>query len=438
MSISSDPAQNGGREPVPGTSAAWKVSCAGIVGNVLEWYDFAVYGYFAPSIGKHFFPSDSPASQLIASFGVFAAGFLMRPLGGLVFGYIGDRIGRNQALILSILAMALPTFLIGVLPGHATLGLLAPLLLVLLRMIQGLSVGGEFTTSSIYLVEVARHGHRGLAASLSPFGATAGVLLGSAVGAAATRVMSQADLDAWGWRVPFLLGLVVGIGGLLVRRHLPEPAASSSNAPSVATSPVVTAFQSEWRTIVRLVCLNAFLGVGFYLSFVFAVTYLEEFVHISASRAFDINTASMAVLLAAIPIGAALSDLLGRKPLLVASSAGGLLLGWPLLWMMHQTESALIVAGQMGLALLVGAFGGTLPATMAESLPRHVRCTAVSFAYNLSVGVLGGATPLVATYLIYRSHDDLSPAYFLMASAALSLGAALTLRETSQEKLRTR
>jgi MHS family proline/betaine transporter-like MFS transporter len=415
--------------------AGQRAVVAGIVGNVLEWYDFAVYGYFAPSIGQHFFPSHDPAASLIAAFGVFAAGFLMRPLGGLVFGHIGDRFGRNHALILSVLAMAIPTFLIGVLPDHAHIGVAAPVLLVLLRMVQGVSVGGEYTTSVVYLVETASPGRRGLVASWSPFGATAGILLGSAVGSVTTGLLSQEAVDAWGWRVPFLAGLIVGLIGLAVRRHLPEPAAGRP-ADSGPASPVWESLRAEWRTIVQLAVLNSFLAVGFYLTFVFAVTYLEDFVHVPAAKAFDINTASMVVLLVMIPFAGALSDRVGRKPLLFAGAGGGLVLAWPLLWFMHRPDPTSILAGQMGFALLVGLFGGVIPVTMAEALPARVRCTSLSVSYNLCMGLLGGTAPMLATYLIHRSHDDLSPAFYLMATAAVSLGAVLSLRETAKSSLR--
>ena len=408
---------------------------AGIIGNVLEWYDFAVYGYFAPSIGRHFFPNEDPAASLIATFGVFAAGFLMRPLGGLVFGYIGDRFGRNRALILSVAAMAVPTFLIGVLPGYAYLGVTAAVLLVALRMIQGLSVGGEYTTSVVYLTETAAPDRRGLVASWSPFGATAGILLGSAVGSAITGLMPREAVDSWGWRVPFLGGLLVGIAGFVIRRHLPEPPASpKKNQPAQS---MWKSFRIEWRTILRLAGLNAFLAVGFYLAFVFSVTYMEEFVGIPAVQAFNINTISMVVLLFMIPFAGHLSDRVGRKPVLLAGAGGGLLFSWPLLWLMHQPDSASILMGQIGFSILVGLFGGVVPVTMAEALPARVRCSALSFAYNLCVGILGGTAPLVATYMIHRSHNDLSPAVYLMATAAISLATVLTLRETFKARLRT-
>jgi len=423
--------------PRPESRVGWKPIYAGIIGNVLEWYDFAVYGYFASAIGKNFFPAEDASASLIAAFGVFAAGFLMRPLGGLVFGYIGDRYGRNRALIISVAAMAIPTFLIGVLPGHAYLGVTAPVLLVALRMIQGLSVGGEYTTSVVYLAESASPERRGLVASWSPFGATLGILLGSAVGSAISALLTQDDVNSWGWRLPFLGGLLVGLAGFVIRRHLPEPQAAKRAAMPDHSVSIPKLFRAEWRTIARLAGLNAFLAVGFYLSFVFSVTYLEEFVGIAAVKAFDINTISMIVLLLIIPIGGHLSDRVGRKPVLLASAAGGLLLSGPLLWLMHESNPVSILAGQIGFAILVGLFGGVVPVTMAEALPPRVRCSALSFAYNLCVGLLGGTAPLVATYMINRTHNDLSPAIYLMVTAAISLGTVLTLRETARGHLRS-
>jgi MHS family proline/betaine transporter-like MFS transporter len=177
-----------------------------MIGNVLEWYDFAIYGYFAAAIGRHFFPHQSPVAQLLSAFGVFAVGYLMRPVGGVLVGHIGDRFGRRAALTFSVAAMAIPTFLIGLLPGYATIGLAAPIALTLLRIAQGLSVGGEYTSSMVFLVEHAPEGRRGLMGALTSCGATGGILLGSAVGAAFAAAMPIETLDAWGWRIPFLLG----------------------------------------------------------------------------------------------------------------------------------------------------------------------------------------------------------------------------------------
>jgi MHS family proline/betaine transporter-like MFS transporter len=424
---------------VPATSAQdttpTRLIVAGVAGNVMEWYDFAVYGYFAQTIGKHFFPSEDPVASLVAAFGVFAAGFLMRPVGGLVFGHIGDRISRKAALTVSVLAMAIPTFLVGLLPDHAQIGVTASVLIVVLRLIQGLSVGGEYTTSVVFLVEGARPNARGLTGSWSVFGSVAGILLGSAVGAVLTSVLSPAAMHAWGWRVPFLLGLAVGLAGLYIRRHIPAERARPADERS-APSPVREAFRHEWRAMLRIIGVNVLNAVGFYMIFVYVATYLKEIVHVDAARALDINTINMVILLLLIPVAGALSDRIGRKPLLIVTTVGTLLLAWPLFWMMHHRDFTVILLGQMGFAVLVGIFLGAIPAAMVETLPARVRCSALSIGYNLCLGILGGTTPLVVTYLIARSHNDLSPAFYLMIAAAVSLATVLTLRETARSPLR--
>ena len=233
-----------------GASSQQRAIIAGIAGNVMEWYDFSVYGYFATVIGRHFFPAQDATSSLIAAFGVFAAGFLMRPLGSLIFGHIGDKLGRKLALATSVMVMAVPTFMIGILPTYQQIGLLAPVLLVLLRLVQGLSVGGEYTTSSIFLVERAEASHRGFLGSFVPLGATGGVLLGSAVGAAVTTALNQAAVNSWGWRLAFLLGLLVGGIGFATRRQLADDRAAPGGMPPAA-SPVRDAFRTQWVVSVK-------------------------------------------------------------------------------------------------------------------------------------------------------------------------------------------
>lgn len=421
----------------PHPKGSYRVLLAGAAGNVLEWYDFAVYGYFAATIGARFFPAADPTASLIAAFGVFAAGFLMRPLGGILFGYVGDHFGRKVALVASIAAMAVPTFLIGLLPTYEQVGLWAPALLVAMRLLQGLSVGGEFSTSIVYALEHAPPRRRGLVGACIGCSSIGGMLLGSLIGAGLSAALSAEEMTDWGWRVPFLLGIVVGGVGLLLRRGLPvETASLPMPQESGNDVPLVAAFRTSWPGMLQIIGLSALNGAGFYLLFVYSVTYLHESLAVPTREAFDINTVSMLLLMAAMPAGGALSDRVGRRPVLAAAAGAMVLLAWPVFRLLHHPDPTTVLLAQMGFAMLLGPFLGTAPSVFAELFPRAVRCSAFSAAYNLGIAVFGGFSPLVVTYLIGRTHEDMAPAFVVMAVAALSLAAALTLPETSRAALR--
>jgi MHS family proline/betaine transporter-like MFS transporter len=407
---------------------------AGIAGNVMEWYDFTVYGYFASIIGAQFFPSDNRLSSLIASFGVFAAGFLMRPIGSLVFGHIGDRVGRKAALTMSVSAMAVPTFLIGLLPTYQQVGVAAPVGLTLLRLIQGLSVGGEYTTSFIFLVEQAPPQRRGLLGSWGPFGVAGGLLLGSGIGTLLTSVLDPQAVSDWGWRLPFCFGIVVGLTGLYIRRNLAEPAPAPATA-APRRSPLGEAFRVQWRKILQVIGFNVVSAIGFYLCFIYVTSWLRQVEHLAPTTAFDINTGAIALLLLLIPLAGALSDRIGRKPVLFAGAGGLLVLAWPLFWLMHHPKASLVLVGQLGFAMLISALAGASPAALVEAFPRSARCTGLSVGYNFCMAAFGGTAPMVAVYTFQHTHDDLSAAYYLMAAALVSLLVFLGLRETVKAPL---
>ena len=392
---------------------------AGIAGNVMEWYDFAAYGYFATVIGSQFFSSKDQTSSLIAAFGVFAAGFLMRPVGSLVFGYIGDKLGRKLALTTSVMVMAAPTFLVGLLPTYRQAGLIAPLLLVLLRLAQGLSVGGEYTTSGVFLVEQSEPKHRGFLGSFASLGATIGVLLGSAVSAVITTLLDRGSVSSWGWRLAFLLGLVVGTIGFAIRRQLiDDRSAPGGMAPAAA--PIREAFRDQWRTILQVVGLNAAGAVAYYMCFVYVTTYLRRVDFIAASRAFDINTVALLVLAVTIvPIGNSVRP--GRPQARAArSNWWAFVLALPMFWMLHHPEPLVALLGQVVFAVLNAAYWGPSTATMVELVLGRTRCTVLSVGYNLVLAILGGATPMAAIYAIRETGNDLSPAALVMTTAAIS------------------
>ena len=371
------------------SSAARRNVLAGTVGSVLEWYDFAVYGYLAPIIGPLFFPADDPVASLLAAFGVFAIGFAARPVGGVVFGHIGDRIGRKPALIVSVVMMGVATFAIGMIPDHAQIGAAAALVLVILRILAGLSVGGEYTGSIILLAEHAPPERRGYYAAWPELGCLVGFLLGSGIGALTSSALGLERMLAWGWRVPFLLGGVIAAWGIVFRRQMMESPALSRAAQRTGL-PAVVALARHWRAILRLIGLMLMQSIGFYLMFIYAASYLTERMHVSTARALDINTLSLLVMLVLVVPSASLSDRVGRKPVLYVVAMGMFAVAWPLWWLMLQGSFASILAGQAGFAVLLGLAYGVTPAAMSEMLPAEVRCTAVGLGYNVSLGIFGG------------------------------------------------
>ena len=404
-----------------------RVIAAGTIGNVLEWYDFAIYGYFATAIGRQFFPHEDPVAQLLSAFGVFALGYLMRPVGGALIGHIGDRLGRRAALTFSVAAMAIPTFLIGLLPGYATLGLLAPIALTLLRMVQGLSVGGEYTSSMVFLVERAPEGRRGLMGALTSCGACGGILLGSAVGAGFAAMMPTAALESWGWRIPFLLGLVVGIAGYFLRRHVLDtvPAEPRKRAPIVET------LHDHWRIVARirrlvgvqrrrLLCqlrLSRELAADRRRHSARARTRNQLDEHGAPAPAHDRDRAS-------VRPHRAQAGSAGRNAAGLRRRGAGVLAAEPSFGVL------LAFLGQLVLVVMIGTYGGTQPTIMVEAAPAPVRCTAVALGYNICLGVIGGLTPLAATWLVSRTGDEISPAFLIMAAAAVTFATILRFRET--------
>jgi len=414
----------------PGKISTRRRILAGIIGNVLEWYDFGVYGFFASIIAQQYFPSGNPSVSLIAAFGAFAAGFLMRPVGAALFGHIGDRLGRVRALQLSVLCMAVPTFLIGLLPTYETIGVSAAVLMVLMRMLQGTAVGGEYTCSIVYLAEQAPPGKRGLYSSWTMFGGIGGILLGSSVGAALSGALDPDVLADWGWRLAFVAGILVSVSAYFIRRGIGEEPVHSHQKP-----PLFEAFREHGRDIFRIVGLNIANAVTFYLVFVFAVTWLVTNVGQSREEALDINSLSMVFLLVLTPLFARLSDLWGRKRQILTGLAALGLLAWPLLHLMHHEDAFRALMGQLGLVVIVALFASPIPAQMVESFPRRIRVTAVSVSYNLTFALFGGTSPMVAVWLIEREHDDMAFAWFIIGAAVFSFLVGLTLTDRSKQTL---
>ncbi len=402
-----------------------------MAGNILEWYDFSIYGFFAYAIGANFFPSHNKANSLIDAFGVFAAGFLMRPIGALLFGHIGDRYGRQRALTLSVVAMAVPTVTIGLLPTYAQIGVAAPVLLVILRLIQGLSVGGEYTTSVVFMIEGAHSHRRGMMGAFGAAAAFGGVMLGSAVGAIVASTMSQQALEAWGWRLPFLAGISIGIAGYIIRREL----RNVSDLPAVGPPPMLEVLRAQWPRVLQVAGFKVLESVGFYLMFVYAATYLTEIVGITKTQALTINTIGMAAAVLMLPVAGAISDRIGRKPMLLASAAAIIVFAWPLFNLMWHPKLGTPLLSQIIFACLVALFVGVAPVTAAEAFPANVRCTGVGLSHNLCMALLGGTAPMVATYLIDKTDNEMIPPMYMIAAAIVSMLFVLSMKETGKTAL---
>jgi MHS family proline/betaine transporter-like MFS transporter len=415
------------------SNAGSRNALAGSIGNVLEWYDFAVYGFLAPIMSPLFFPADNGLTGLIKTYGIFAAGYLMRPIGGIIFGYVGDRLGRKTALQWSIAMMAIPTVLVGLLPVHASIGSTAAVLLILLRLIQGLSVGGELIGSMSYLVETAPKNRRGLAGSWSVCGAVSGILLGSLVASALGSLLSEEAMNQWGWRVPFLMGIVIFAVGRWLRRTLVESDEfkNADKEEPDAPLPIIAVLRDMPGRVLHLSTSILLFATSFYLLFVWMPTYLSTIVTPPVEHAMAVNTAAMVLLLIMIPLGGRLSDSIGRKPVMLTATALMGLLVYPAFLILDQGIMLYVLAIQLLFAVLMGLIQGPLPAFMVECFPVKVRYTAIGLSYNITLAIFGGTAPLVSTWLIQATGNLTSPAIYLVALAIISSTSMYFLKPSS-------
>ena len=406
---------------------------AGVIGNILEWYDFAVYGYLASTISGLFFPSGDRIASLLATYLVFGVGFVMRPVGSLLFGVYGDRHGRRKALSAVIFLMAVSTFAIGLLPTYDKAGVLAPILLVVARLLQGLSAGGEWGGSTAYIVEYAPEGRRGFVGSWQQFSVGGGFLLGSLCATVLSFTLSPEALASWGWRVPFLLGILVGGLGAYMRWRLPDTPKFSEIAQqrAVAATPLADAVRQYPRETLTAFGITLHNTVAYYISLIYMTGYLIDVGKLPKPTAQLIGTICLAVFVTLIPFAGMLSDRLGRRPQLMASCIGFALLGYPFFLLGSSGRVELAFLAQLLMVVFLSLYAGSCPAAYAELFPTRVRYTALSIGYNIAVAIFGGFAPFIATWLIKATGNPLAPAFYVIAAAVITLVILTRIRETA-------
>ncbi|MDF6023029.1 glycine betaine/L-proline transporter ProP [Streptomyces sp. JH34] len=425
---------------------------AAALGNTMEWFDFGVYAYLAGTLGKVFFPSSSPGAQVVSTFATFAAAFLVRPLGGLVFGPLGDRVGRQKVLAVTMIMMAASTFAVGFLPSYATIGFAAPLLLLVCRLVQGFSTGGEYAGATTYIAEYAPDKRRGFLGSWLDFGTFVGYSLGSGLVTVLTATIGTEGLTDWGWRIPFFVAGPLGLIGLYMRLKLEETPVFQREEEAQAEAlsegdPVEQARQSgkgrlkeiftkHWQAV--LICMGLVLlyNVTNYMVTSYLPTYMAETLGEpeTASQLLVLGTMLLVVLM--ITAVGRSSDRWGRRPVFMAGSAALIVFAIPAFLLIREGGILLPAFGCGILGLLLVCFAGTSASTLPALFPTRIRYGALSIAFNISVSLFGGTTPLFASALVEATGNDMVPAYYLMVAGVVGLISSFFLHETAGKPLR--
>lgn len=406
-----------------------------VIGNALEWYDFALYGYYASIISHLFFPVGNNFISLIKTFGVFAAGFLMRPLGAIIFGHFGDRVGRKKMLAASVILMALSTTAMGLLPTHAQIGVWAGILLTVCRLLQGLSGGGEYPGSVVYLVEHAPAQHRGLFGSLSLLGSGIGFLLASMVGALTSSFAVGTAYAETAWRFPFLLGIILGAVGLYLRLCMPETPEFSTLLKSNFVPfkyPLLQVLREKKWAMLQAVCLVFSPLMASYLLFVYLPSYLNLYLNLSLHTALIANSIGWLTVIILYPIVGHLSDRLGRRLILMVGALLMCLLVYPLFLLLQQATFATVVITQIIFAALLALYYAVIPVVLVEMFEVKIRYTAVAFPQNLAA-VLGGTAPMVVTFLIHSTGNIAAPSFYLILATVIMLPAIFFWRKNEND-----
>ena len=422
---------------------------AASIGNITEWYDFGVYAYFEPAIQKVFFSNLSESAGLIATFGLFAVAFLIRPIGGMVFGPLADRIGRNRVLATTMIMMAAGTFAIGCIPSQQSIGLAAPLLLLLARLVQGFSTGGEYGNAMTFIAEYAPDRRRGFLGSWLEFGTFTGYLAGAIVVTVADIVFTEDQLLSWGWRIPFLIALPLGAVGVYLRTQLAETPAFAALEKSVEAREKEQRTGQQFKDILRLwpyllVCMGFVLAwnVTNYMLTSYMPTYvtitvpaLQKEGGISSTASQVLQVSVMAIALLSIPFLGRLSDRFGRKPFAWIGSVGLIVLALPMIALIRMQNEAAVFLGLLIMGLLLICFSATMPSTLPALFPTPIRAGGLSIAFNVSVSLFCGTTSFIVGSLVAATGDLNWPAYYLIIAGVVGAISTWVMQEPNGLKM---
>jgi MFS transporter, MHS family, proline/betaine transporter len=415
------------------TPKAFQVAAA-VIGNALEWYDFIVFGFLTVIISRLFFPAASQYASLLLTTATFGVGFFMRPVGGILLGLYADHKGRKAALLLIIVLMTVAIAMIGFAPTYAAIGVAAPLLIVLARLLQGFATGGEFATATAFLIESAPPNRRGLYGSWQMVGQGLAALIGALLGALVTRSLTPEAVDAWGWRVPFVVGLVIGPVGLFIRSHLEETEAFLEARAEMVRPSLGAMLTTHIREALVSMGLITSSTISVYVIWLYMPTFARTQLQLPLDQAFIAQSISIACTIVLMPLFGALSDRIGRKPILIGALALYLVLTYPLFSWLHGNPSFRSLAiAQIVLCCLLGAFFGPFSTALAEQFAAQARSTGLGIAYNLAVMIFGGFAQFLVTWLIHVTGSPIAPSFYVMFGAAVGIAAAVFLVDRAGE-----
>ncbi|HTJ98401.1 MAG TPA: MFS transporter [Bordetella sp.] len=411
-----------------GSGSNWRGAVASTLGNVLEWYDFVVFGFLSIIIAKQFFPSDSEYAALMLTTATFGAGFVVRPLGGILLGWYADRKGRKAGLTLVIALMTVAAAMIAFTPSFHQIGLLAPAIVLCARLLQGISAGGEFGTATAMLIEYAPKGRRNFYGSWQMFAQALGALLAVAMGSALTHIFTQEALNSWAWRIPFLFGLLIGPVGFYIRRNLPETEAFQKLDKRVKVS-LGQVFSRYPKELFIAMGLSSALNVMSYVIITYLPIYAVQNLHMPVTLPFNVLLASVLLRVLTIPLFGLLADRIGGRRMIIVALVLFLIVLYPAYYWINQAPSLLsIMTVELVFALLIGASNSPIPTLTASLFPTEVRSTGLAIAYNISASIFGGFSPFILTWLLHTTGNSLMPAHYCAVFFVLGLLAAIFIR----------
>lgn len=422
-----------------------KAITAAALGNAMEWFDFGVYGYVAAVLGKVFFPDASPGIQIIAALGTFSVPFIIRPLGGMFFGALGDRYGRQKILAMTIILMTLSTFCIGLIPSYATIGFWAPVLLLIAKMVQGFSVGGEYTGASIFVAEYSPDRKRGFLGSWLDFGSLTGFVCGAGIVVVLTTILGQEAFNEWGWRIPFFMALPLGLVGLYLRHALEETPAFQKHVDSLEQGskqglsegpsvPFKDIARKHWRNLISCIGIVITTNVAYYMLLTYVPSYLTHNLHYSEDRGVLIIVVIMLAMLFVQPMMGLLSDKFGRKPFIIIGSTAMVLLSIPSFMLITSDSVVALFFGLLIQAVILNCLIGVMASTLPALFPTEVRYSALAGTYNIAI-LIAGITPTLTAWLVEVTGNLYMPAWYLMVIGVIGVITGVTVRETANKPL---